>query len=324
MSATAGRARRAAIEIARSATMAALRPVEHALLRSSRTPAHPPCFIIGPPRSGTTLLYELLITRFRVAYISNLAHRLFDVPVAASWLGRPWIMRWQGRFESRYGHIRGMGAPNEGGWVWSRWMSGMDPMDASDASSLPVEEIRGTVAGVERSLGGPFLNKNVVFSVRMKLLDAIFPDCLFVEVQRDVRANIRSIVRAERSEGGPRDASGWWSVKPRGWRQHCHQGPAHRAAAQVRGVHDDIAVDAGGLGPSRLLSVRYEEMCEDPEAAADRVGAFLKQGGSALAERGNLPRAFRPTPARPLEEEVERELERAILEFWAEAGPPTR
>jgi len=303
---------RSAVEAARAGTMTALQPVERTLLRRAGEPSHPPCFVIGPPRSGTTLLYELLVTRFRFAYVSNLAHRLYRVPVAASWLGRTWTMRWRGRFESRYGHIEGMGAPNEGGRLWSRWMPGMDPMGPDQVARLPASDIRATVAGLEKCFGGPFLNKNVVFSVRMRLLDAIFPGCLFVEVTRDVRANIRSILRAERSEGGPRDATGWWSVKPREWHEHRNLSPAWRATAQVRYVHADIAEDAAALGTDRVLGVSYEEMCRRPRKTIDRVGEFLRGGGAPVAVRGGLPESFPPTTASPLEDETESEIERAL------------
>src|SRR5690606_21792278 len=106
----AGRRRVSAapVELLRRIAMTGLRPLEAALVaRGAREAeaAPPPVFVVGPPRSGTTLVYQLLVRRFRVAYLSNLAHRLYETPAAATWLGRPFVRPWTGPFESRYGHV---------------------------------------------------------------------------------------------------------------------------------------------------------------------------------------------------------------------------
>ena len=49
-------------------------------------------------------------------------------------------------------------------------------------------------------MGGPFVNKNVLHSVHMMVLDRIFPGCLFIELNRKPVDNVRSIVQA-RVEG---------------------------------------------------------------------------------------------------------------------------
>ncbi|HLB84108.1 MAG TPA: hypothetical protein VJK00_05210, partial [Steroidobacteraceae bacterium] len=48
-------------------------------------------FVISLPRSGSTLLYQLLLQRFRLAYFSNLMAAFPDSPVTVAvisgWLG---------------------------------------------------------------------------------------------------------------------------------------------------------------------------------------------------------------------------------------------
>jgi len=38
---------------------------------------YPPLFIIGPPRTGSTLLYQLVVQRFDVGYLANRHCRLY-------------------------------------------------------------------------------------------------------------------------------------------------------------------------------------------------------------------------------------------------------
>lgn len=300
------------VEILRRMAMTGLRPLESRLVaRAAGVATPPPCFLVGPPRSGTTLLYQLLVRRFRVAYISNLAHRLYETPAAATLLGRPLLRSWRGDFESRYGHVSGWAAPNEGGWVWRRWLPESESLDATFAAGIPLDEIRGTVSALSQVMGGPFLNKNVIHSVRIPLLAEIFPGCGFVQVWREPLANARSIVKAEQAGGGfARDQ--WWSVKPRTWRQFAGADIAVRAAAQVRFVHSDIEDSAAALGPRRLLRIDYERVCREPRAVADETGQFLEALGSPVQARGALPEAFEVSAPRPLDPDAEERLQSAV------------
>ncbi len=315
-----GRIERALIAPVRAVAMALLWPLEVWLqTRATRAPA-PACFVVGPPRSGTTLVYELLVERFGFAYISNLAHRLYRTPVAASWLGRGTIRAWHGSFESQYGHIAGWGAPNEGGWVWARWIGVVTPLGAEAADSLPCTQIARTIQGIADALDAPFLNKNVMHSVQMRLLDRLFPGCLFIEVRRDAAANVRSIVRARRKGRGP-DRGGWWSVRPEGAGRYAEADLVTQACFQVCAVQNAIDRGAAELGPERRLTLSYEDVCSDPRAALDRVGGFLAAHGLDLPALRDVPVKFHRRGDRPLEDEDEERLTAGIARFF-EAGRP--
>ncbi len=47
--------------------------------------------------------------------------------------------------------------------------------------------MRGTVAAISRALGAPFVSKNVMHSVQVGLLDAVFPGAVFIEVAPEPR-----------------------------------------------------------------------------------------------------------------------------------------
>lgn len=309
---------RAMKTLARDAACAALAPMEARLLaRLGDSAVPPPIFIVGAPRSGTSLVYEALVTRFRFAYFSNLAHRLPYAPTAASRLGRSVIRRWRGDFRSRFGHIEGWGAPNEGGWIWRRWIADGDWCDERAAADAPVAEMRHTVTAVSAVLDGPFLNKNVMHSNRMRLLDAIFPGCLFLEVRRDPMATARSIIDAQRREGGPAlDAQHWWSVRPSTAPMHLGADMPTRAAAQVAGVALDIARDSAHVGEHRVMRIDYEKFCRAPETTMRQTRDFLAQRGTPLEDRAAAPDTFPLSDPRRLAAGEERQLEQALAALW--------
>ena len=304
----------------RGTASALLAPLEASLTRRSGTLSHPVCFVIGPPRSGTTLVYELVIHRFRLAYISNMAHRLPRTPVAATWLGRPRIRDWRGDFSSRYGHIAGPFAPSEGGAVWNRWMPQPGALDEGDVGPQACGEMRATINGVGRVLAAPFVSKNVMHSAHMRLLANVFPDAVFLRVRRRPADNARSILRAREAGGGPTGSDGWWSVKPRGWSDFASGDRVEQAAAQVVLLHRDIEANALRIGADRLLTVDYESVCADPPAALARIEAFLsgRQFGLSLRGEARIGAIVR-SEAAPLDTASERRLSQLLDSL---ASPP--
>ncbi len=293
--------KRLIIPVIRFCVHAALYPVELILRAQGGEDASPPIFIIGAPRSGTSLLYELMITRFRFAYISNLAHRFYLTPLAASWIGKSRIAAWRGNFTSRFGHIAGWGAPNEGGWVWRRWLDDGDWRDETGFPYKDAAELRTLTGGLAGIFGAPFLNKNVMHSNRLRLMHKIWPDALYIQVRRDVAGNVRSIVRAERKEGGPaHDADHWWSVRPSIAPDFIGKDDITRAVAQVIGTDQDIGRDSKAIGPGRLLTIDYADMCKDPRSALAAIAEFARHHGARLRENDEVPANFSPPPSKPL------------------------
>lgn len=298
---------------ARQAAMAALAPLEAALVRDQRFDAlGPPCFVVGPPRSGTTLFYEALVTRLRFAYLSNLAHRFYRTPAAATRLGRGAVLSWRGEFASELGHIEGWGSPSEGGWIWRRWIPEESRLTAADAAGRPVRAMRGTVAAVSRTLGAPFICKNVMHSVQLPLIDAVYPGALFLEVRRDASDTVRSIVRARARGRADGPDAAWFSVRPSGWESAANASAVGQACFQVTGVRADIEGDARALGPDRHLAIEYADVCERPRKTFERIETWLRARGVRVEIRGELPERFAESGGKRLDPAQEAEMAQCL------------
>lgn len=92
--------------------------------RHKDEPGLPPVFIIGAPRSGTTLLYQVMAARFQVAYSTNFLAMFYK----ASILGMALSQKLHGgdssepnTFQSHHGSTAGHAGPYEAGEFWYRW-----------------------------------------------------------------------------------------------------------------------------------------------------------------------------------------------------------
>jgi len=81
-----------------------------------------PIFIIGLPRSGTTLLYQVMTKCLKMCYFNNLTDHFPKSPVLVSLLTSPFNgNRPHGDFSSYYGETIGWNAPSQGGLIWREW-----------------------------------------------------------------------------------------------------------------------------------------------------------------------------------------------------------
>lgn len=214
-----------------------------------------PVFIIGPPRSGTSLLYRLLATHPDVGYITRGAKNHPERPRLA------WALTRLGRFDDH---------PKEGNPIWNRFQQvPEDLMDAEDAPPEVVEWFRRFTGGLLEARGVTrFLAKCPRHAVRLGWLDAVYPDCRFVVIQRDWRAVVASTVRKRErdTEKGKR----WWGVHVPGWRQLRREGPEVGAAGQYAWVHDYLDRMEPRYG-DRMVRLWYEELCADTEGTLRRI-----------------------------------------------------
>lgn len=240
-------------------------------MRHKFPPVTRPIFLVGSGRSGTTILYHVLCGHPHLAWFSNYNQRFPHIPqvAACSWL---YAM-------SQLRALRGKGlpVPSEAYAVWDL----IRPV-AHSPGDPPLDETHVTVADRERTHNvvaanlhyqhkKRFINKNTRNTRRLRYLQDIFPDAVFVHVIRDPRAAVASLLKVE-----------WWPTL-KVWCQDritaqewVRQGkdPALLAAElwrhEVRLVLEAKAL----LLPHQYFEVRYEEFIQKPKDVLQRVLAF--------------------------------------------------
>ncbi len=263
--------------------------------------AEPPVFLVGCPRSGTTLLFELLGAHPDLRSLPEEGH-----------------VYWSG-----YNH------PRRHGWA-------SDALSAADASAAEHRYLETLLAGL--GPGRP-LDKTPKNVLRLPYLRAHFPDARIVLVVRDGRATTASLLEGWRHRRGASyvlperlrladyDSRVWRYVLPPGWRSLQGSDLAQVAArqyvacTQAADRHRD-AVD---------LVVRYEDLVARPEQTVAQVEDVLGLPPSEAVRRAaatvpGTPRgaitAPRPDKWRAAAGDLERHLpgiEQAMA-TWGYAG----
>jgi hypothetical protein len=206
-----------------------------------------PLFVVGSPRSGTSLAVNLLATHPDVANWSE-AGRLWD-PVD---------------YHS-----------DEADHHWP----------AERATPREIARLHRFCEWYRQAHGkARFVNKHPRNSVRIDYLRRVFPDARFIHVIRDGRAVVSSMVAQIRSR--PRRAKqplGGF-CRPPGWQALLRDDVVEQTALQWQAIVRHVRERGRALGPD-YREVRYETLCARPRETFRGLFEFagLAAGEAALA-----------------------------------------
>jgi hypothetical protein len=238
----------------------------------------PLIFIVGTPRSGTTLLYQLLARHLDVAYVDNAVARLWMAPLLAMVIFR----RGQGDtlpkfpFHSNLGATPGPEAPHEFSYFWLYWLDDREADVLSKAEQLqtPWSSIGRELYGIAGYRRRPLLLKNLnAVDYNISVMAEHFPNIRFLWVRRDPVFVIQSILEARRQRYG--DESTWWSVRPAGWRQWDALDPLRQIHHQVVDLEAAIEAALAEQPTERWREIRYESLVESPSGYVDQIASWL-------------------------------------------------
>ena len=234
-----------------------------------------PIFILGAPRTGTTLLYQVLCSCLKLSFFCNSAVNLpRSVATATGIISRFVEIIPPRRFESFYGETAGWNSPNQGRSVWKRWFpsdqSWIDP-DCLDFKELI--QLRGTIGRIEEYFQFPFINKSQGNCVRVDSLAKVFPNAMFVVLKRDYKYTIQSILRGKRLLFGDDDC--WFSVKPSNFDELSRSSGIEQIAYQIYYLEKDIY---NSLTKSKVnvFELSYEDFCLNPNYYLGKIVNFYE------------------------------------------------
>ena len=275
-------------------------------------------WIIGPPRSGTTLLFQVLVQRYELAYMSNFTARFYMAPVVASWAARR-LFRPQDKitdFESHYGMTANWLGPHEAGPFWYRWFPKGDYVyvPPGSASQEQLSLLRREVSGLSRVFRAPALFKNVFNTMRIAPIVETFPNACFLVCHRDPVDIAQSILNGRMNLYN--DKSRWMGVKPKEIDQIKDHPYWEQVAEQVYYTYQQIAADRQRYGSDRFFEVHYEQLCAEPHRVLRKLEQFLSVHHIRLNVVGELPERFPFSSEKQVDDADYRLIQQAVAKLW--------
>jgi hypothetical protein len=292
----------AALSVVTTPLDLALAPVERRLGARPRNKTHPVILVCGPPRAGTTVVYQALVSSLPVAYLSNVVTMFPRAPLVAS--------KWSGLaradaphdLHSYYGKTSGLRGTCDALGIWDNWFGddrtrpNMAPSEAQRAA------MRQFFIAADEVFGRPLCCKNNGLNVLAHLVAESVPQAMFICLTRRSAALAASLYRARSDiHGGLSQAYGLTaaSVDPTFVEP---SDPVESVIAQVRFFERVAAEQQARLGLERFWRVSYEEFCQRPRELVERAAQRLF--GSADVIRAEVPEELEPPKRREIPSEV--------------------
>jgi omega-hydroxy-beta-dihydromenaquinone-9 sulfotransferase len=249
---------------------------------------HPPLFVVGHWRTGTTLLHELLILDERhsfpdtfACFVPNhilLSERFFKEKLwflmpekrpmdnmAAGW-ERPQEDEFALCLMGQPSTYADLAFPNrESLFPGSLDLSGLTPRQLHDWKRAFRRFIQTLTFRDRRRL----VLKSPPHTARIPTLLELFPDAKFVYIQRDPHVLFSSTVNLWRSLG-----------KKHGLQTQANDAMIEeKVFREFRTIHERYDAAKGSIPPGNLVEVRYEELVKDLVGGMERVYDGLSLGG---------------------------------------------
>ena len=212
----------------------------------------PPIFIVGAPRTGTTILYQSLLTTKRLTYFSNVESLFFTLPTIVHYFmeGRKRCCKDKGEV-SHYGYVSGLEGPSEAGALMRYFLDGPDSR---------VEEFGIRIAAMSRYSQAPLLTKNTFNSLRIDKIAKSCPSAFVIWVKRNSLATRKSILRMRQELAG-NEASWVGAGKPKDL-EILNASPEAQADYQIAFLNREIENALSRTGLANIV-VKYEDFCEN-------------------------------------------------------------
>lgn len=240
--------------------------------KAQNFPKSTPCImIVSPPRSGSTIIYQVLVRVIPSVYISNL-HSLF--PYCASR-----YMSKKNRFGSitkplnnYYGYTSNLYDVNEGNNLVANLFKGGTGIEKFRRNFISF--IRFMKPDTER----PLIFKNVRFYSRIYELHKYIPEIIFLRIKRDMEQVVQSVVRAYHELGT-------FHPIPEKLKNTNIKDPVEFAVNQIIEIEKSIESQKQSINPKNWVEWNYEDFCSNPRSLIKNlVHMTLKLDKSVIRE----------------------------------------
>ena len=244
-----------------------------------------PIFMIGMPRSGTTVIAEAISLHRDLGWFSNLQvhlprsywlallSRITNVPVIGEYL---------------------LGKKNQGGGIsskikehlphcdeaypiWEQYLGEKFCRDYLINQTATVSEqksIKSLIMNVLHWQGKKRFFSKLTGPPRMHYLKSIFEDAYFLHVVRDPRAVVSSLLQVTFWKNGGLDKPWWQNGLPdlyyQEWLEH-KKSQVALAAVQWKWIIELTGQEKEFVAKERYIEVRYEDFVEDPHLVIENI-----------------------------------------------------
>lgn len=254
--------------------------LEKEYIADQRLSDRPVIFVCGAPRSGTTLLTQVLAGTGLFNYIDNFTARFWRAPFIGLKIEKILGLRnLHGStgfsFTSDFGRTSGITGPHEFAYFWEHWLkpeTSHHVIPVSHLKKIDIDGLRNEIQAILSLYNKPLFFKSIWFLSNPLLSYRLFTNVYFIFITRDLLSNALSILNARVKYLG--DENKWFSVLPLNYSELKGKPVEVQALEQIKSINDEINKQAEDF-PEKVIRITYEELCGNPVDTILKISDYI-------------------------------------------------
>lgn len=251
-----------------------LRDYEMELIANKKKSSQPILIIAFAPRSGSTLLSQLMAYSGNFNYVSNFMARFWEAPYVAGLLEKSLKIRETipVTLTSSYGVTHSLSDPHEFGFFWNKWF-------AYSKSTHKVKEIIGDKKIFRQEFNSllsliskPFFIKNSIIGINSKLISSELNNVYYVVLKRNPLFTAQSIYKGRLNYC--QDPNVFWALKPSTFNEIRSLDWPDQIALQIRDIYRDIYRELNET-KTPYIDIDYDNVCDSPESVLYQISSLI-------------------------------------------------
>lgn len=266
-----------------SCLKAQLEPIQLQRNREFIAPKKPVLIIVGCPRSGTTLLTQLLAATSNFAYPTNFLSRFAYAPELGAMIQEMLFNKEYDfldelsdvvssyTFTSNLGRTSGVLQINQFFHFWRKFFPNHDPryLTPEELKLVDIVRMRSELASIEHIFNKSFMSKGMMLQYNIRFFAEQVPEFIFLYIKRQPKFIMQSLLLARRQYYGTDQI--WYSVKPKEYLMLSQKNPIYQVAGQVLFTERAIEEQLTEISDDRKIICDYENLCSNPNDIYDQL-----------------------------------------------------
>ncbi len=235
-------------------------------------------FIVGVPRSGSTLLTQLICSTNMVCYFNNFISKYWMAPIYGAKVFKSISNdKEKIKYNSELGLTSGDHSPHEFGFFWQHWMNhrNSDYLNEKDLNNINWtglnDELKGYAGYHKKNLLVKNLNYN---SLKITSIKKHIPNSKFIFIRRDPRFVVQSILTARELQYGNQNA--WWSTRIPNYKLLYSKPAIDQVISQLTFIINEVESQLKNIKREDIFELNYLDL--DKKEIVEKLLAFVING----------------------------------------------
>lgn len=278
---------------------------------------YPTLHIIGAPRSGTTLLSQLISSHLEIGYINNLIATFWRAPTYGIRLSKKLMPQGcPSSYQSDFGRTATIFEPHEFGYFWFSFLRYQEMLqqDEEFENRIPWDRLRLVLNNMTHAFGRPIVFKTFLLGWHIARMQKELPKTCFIRIRRDPTQNAISLLDLRQKVLGSKEK--WASMKPREYHWLKEEPYWKQVAGQVYYSEKSMTDQINQVNGRNVYEIFYEELCQNPKKVLDGTIEMLARNGSPINYVSQPPSCFEIDNSHEVSKEDCEKIEKAVQEFF--------